>query len=96
MAIAVTCPICGKKLAVPDKAAGKQCKCPQCHESIAVPSVTAVPIAKPHKPPQPPETEPEQDDDAALAERKQGRPAPWLNSGTDFRPESGQNYAELT
>jgi hypothetical protein len=62
MAIALTCPICGKKLAVPDKAAGKQCKCPQCHEPIAVPSVIAVPVAKPRKPPQPPETEPEQYD----------------------------------
>jgi hypothetical protein len=60
--IAFNCPTCGNKLGVHDNAAGKRGKCPNCHQIVTVPTVSDVPVAKSHKPPQLLDTEPEQDD----------------------------------
>ena len=37
MAIAVSCPNCGKNLKVPDDRAGKMAKCPGCMKTFTVP-----------------------------------------------------------
>ena len=37
MAIAFSCPQCGKKLKAPDNAAGKSSKCPQCGTTVTCP-----------------------------------------------------------
>ena len=41
MPINMQCPSCGKTLAAPDSAAGKQAKCPQCAKVITVPAPAA-------------------------------------------------------
>jgi hypothetical protein len=84
MTIALTCPTCGKKISVPDKAAGKRGKCPQCHELIAVPSVTAVPAAKPRKPP------PDERDEQQGAEQAKKRSKDRENNGCDEENEAAR------
>src|SRR5947209_19957352 len=51
----LNCPHCGKKLAVPDNAAGKQVRCPSCRQVFAFPSIQAAapaPVPPPLPPPQ--------------------------------------------
>lgn len=46
MPISFACSGCGKKFKVPDTAAGKKSKCPQCQQSIQVPfPIAAAPVA---------------------------------------------------
>ena len=44
MPIAVTCGGCGKRLKVPDSAAGKRGKCPQCGATVPIPEAEIEPL----------------------------------------------------
>jgi DNA-directed RNA polymerase subunit RPC12/RpoP len=41
MAIRLSCPACGARLKVSDRAAGRQWKCPKCHSAIVVPQANS-------------------------------------------------------
>lgn len=49
MAIKFDCPKCGKKIGVPESAAGKQGKCPGCGTALVVPKTPAPPAARPDR-----------------------------------------------
>jgi hypothetical protein len=51
MSIPVSCPACGSKLQAPDRAAGRQAKCPKCGKPVSVPATN-------HAPPVPAGAEP--------------------------------------
>ncbi len=54
MPIDFNCPTCKKLLRVPDGAAGRQAKCPQCGNVVLVPAASAFEASAPPVPPTPP------------------------------------------